>query len=196
MAKGPRYRVQYRRRRERKTDYTARRILAISDLPRFVVRVTNQNITVQLVKSHIIGDEVLTQTSSKELSDKHGWLASGKNIPAAYLLGLIAGYKALAVGIEEANLDLGLKKATKGSKVFAVVKGANDAGLYIPSDSDIIPSPERIDGSIIAEYAENMEDPFEYEKRFSSYLRSGLRPEALKSHFEEVKARIEENKVE
>jgi large subunit ribosomal protein L18 len=196
LAKGPRYRVQYRRRRERKTDYTARRILAISDLPRFVVRVTNQNITVQLVKSHIIGDEVLTQTNSKELSDKHGWLASGKNIPAAYLLGLIAGYKALAVGIEEANLDLGLKKATKGSKVFAVVKGANDAGLYIPSDSDIIPLPERIDGSIIAEYAENMEDPFEYEKRFSSYLRSGLRPEALKSHFEEVKARIEENKVE
>lgn len=196
MAKGPRYRVQYRRRRERKTDYSARRILAISDAPRFVVRVSNQNIIVQLVKSHIIGDEILTQTSSKELSEKYGWLASGKNIPAAYLLGLIAGNKALEAGIEEANLDIGLKKATKGSKVFAVVKGANDAGLNIPSDSDIMPSPESINGSIIAEYAENMEDPLEYEKRFSSYLRSGLRPEALNSHFEEVKARIEENKIE
>ena len=196
MAKGPRYRVQYRRRRERKTDYSARRILAISEVPRFVVRVSNQNIVVQLVKSHIIGDEILTQTSSKELSEKYGWLASGKNIPAAYLLGLIAGSKALEAGIEEANLDIGLKKATKGSKVFAVVKGANDAGLNIPSDSDIMPSPERINGSIIAEYAENMEDPLEYEKRFSTYLRSGLRPEALNSHFEEVKARIEENKVE
>ena len=196
MAKGPSYRVQYRRRRERKTDYSARRILAISEVPRFVVRVSNQNIVVQLVKSHIIGDEILTQTSSKELSEKYGWLASGKNIPAAYLLGLIAGSKALEAGIEEANLDIGLKKATKGSKVFAVVKGANDAGLNIPSDSDIMPSPERINGSIIAEYAENMEDPLEYETRFSSYLRSGLRPEALNSHFEEVKARIEENKVE
>lgn len=196
MAKGPSYRVQYRRRRERKTDYTARRILAISDVPRFVVRVSNQNIIVQLVKSHIIGDEILTQTSSKELSEKYGWLASGKNIPAAYLLGLIAGNKSLKAGIEKANLDLGLKRATKGSKIFAVVKGANDAGLYIPNDSDIIPSPERINGSIIAEYAENMEDPLEYETRFSSYLRSGLRPEALNSHFEEVKARIEENKVE
>jgi large subunit ribosomal protein L18 len=196
LAKGPRYRVQYRRRRERKTDYSARRILAISDAPRFVVRVSNQNIIVQLVKSHIIGDEILTQTSSKELSEKYGWLASGKNIPAAYLLGLIAGKKALEAGIEEANLDIGLKKATKGSKVFAVVKGANDAGLNIPSDSDIMPSPESINGSIIAEYAENMEDPLEYEKRFSSYLRSGLRPEALNSHFEEVKARIEENKIE
>ena len=196
MAKGPSYRVQYRRRRERKTDYTARRILAISDVPRVVVRVSNQNIIVQLVKSHIIGDEILTQTSSKELSEKYGWLASGKNIPAAYLLGLIAGNKSLKAGIEKANLDLGLKRATKGSKIFAVVKGANDAGLYIPNDSDIIPSPERINGSIIAEYAENMEDPLEYETRFSSYLRSGLRPEALNSHFEEVKARIEENKVE
>ena len=196
MAKGPSYRVQYRRRRERKTDYTARRILAISDVPRFVVRVSNQNIIVQLVKSHIIGDEILTQTSSKELSAKYGWLASGKNIPAAYLLGLIAGNKSLKAGIEKANLDLGLKRATKGSKIFAVVKGANDAGLYIPNNSDIIPSPERINGSIIAEYAENMEDPLEYETRFSSYLRSGLRPEALNSHFEEVKARIEENKVE
>lgn len=196
MAKGPSYRVQYRRRRERKTDYTARRILAISDVPRFVVRVSNQNIIVQLVKSHIIGDEILTQTSSKELSAKYGWLASGKNIPAAYLLGLIAGNKSLKAGIEKANLDLGLKRATKGSKIFAVVKGANDAGLSIPNDSDITPSPERINGSIIAEYAENMEDPLEYETRFSSYLRSGLRPEALNSHFEEVKARIEENKVE
>lgn len=196
MAKGPSYRVQYRRRRERKTDYTARRILAISDVPRFVVRVSNQNIIVQLVKSHIIGDEILTQTSSKELSEKYGWLASGKNIPAAYLLGLIAGNKSLKAGIEKANLDLGLKRATKGSKIFAVVKGANDAGLSIPNDSDITPSPERINGSIIAEYAENMEDPLEYETRFSSYLRSGLRPEALNSHFEEVKARIEENKVE
>lgn len=196
MAKGPSYRVQYRRRRERKTDYTARRILAISDVPRFVVRVSNQNIIVQLVKSHIIGDEILTQTSSKELSEKYGWLASGKNIPAAYLLGLIAGNKSLKAGIEKANLDLGLKRATKGSKIFAVVKGANDAGLYIPNNSDIIPSPERINGSIIAEYAENMEDPLEYETRFSSYLRSGLRPEALNSHFEEVKARIEENKIE
>ena len=196
MAKGPSYRVQYRRRRERKTDYTARRILAISDVPRFVVRVSNQNIIVQLVKSHIIGDEILTQTSSKELSAKYGWLASGKNIPAAYLLGLIAGNKSLKAGIEKANLDLGLKRATKGSKIFAVVKGANDAGLSIPNDSDITPSPERINGSIIAEYAENMEDPLEYETRFSSYLRSGLRPEALNSHFEEVKARIEENKIE
>ena len=53
-----------------------------------------------------------------------------------------------------------------------------------------MPSPERINGTTVAEYAENMEDPLEYEERFSVYLRKGLRPEALPGHFEEVKARI------
>ena len=64
MAKGPRYRVAYRRRREAKTDYKARRILATSDRPRFVVRSSNKNVSIQLVKSKIVGDVVLTQVGS------------------------------------------------------------------------------------------------------------------------------------
>jgi large subunit ribosomal protein L18 len=41
-----------------------------------------------------------------------------------------------------------------------------------------------------------MEDPLEYEKKFSVYLRKGLRPETLPNHFEEIKAQIEEIKFE
>lgn len=196
MAKGPRYRVPYRRRREKKTDYAARRVLATADRPRVVVRVSGKNILVQVVRSAIEGDYVFAQTSSKELKKSYGWVASGKNVPAAYLLGLLAGKKAKAAGVEHAILDMGLKRATAGNKVFAVVKGALDAGLDVPCDSDIIPPPERINGSVIAEYAEQMEDPLEYETRFSVYLRRGLRPEAIQGHFEEVKARIEENNIE
>lgn len=196
MAKGPRYRVPYRRRREKKTDYAARRVLATADRPRVVVRVSGKNILVQVVRSAIEGDYVIAQTSSKELKKSYGWVASGKNVPAAYLLGLLAGKKAKAAGVEHAILDMGLKRATAGNKVFAVVKGALDAGLDVPCDSDIIPPPERINGSVIAEYAEQMEDPLEYETRFSVYLRRGLRPEAIQGHFEEVKARIEENNIE
>jgi large subunit ribosomal protein L18 len=59
-----------------------------------------------------------------------------------------------------------------------------------------VPSQEAISGKLIAEFAENMDDPIEYERRFSVYLRRGLRPEALPSHFEAVKTRIEENSVE
>jgi len=196
LGKGANYRVQYRRRREKKTDYAARRILATSEYPRFVVRVSNRTITVQITKSEIEGDYVLANASSHELKSKYGWIASGKSIPAAYLIGYIAGKKAQEAGIEKANLDIGLKRVTTGNKIFAVVQGASDAGLDVAVDSDITPSQEAINGELIAEYAENMEDPIEYERRFSVYLRRGLRPEALPSHFDEVKTRIEENSVE
>jgi len=195
LGKGPRYRVPYRRRREKKTDYAARRIMAISDKPRFVIRVSNRNIMVQLIESKIEGDYVIIEIHSNELHDM-GWKASGKNTPAAYLIGYLAGLKALEAGVEEAILDMGLKRSTKGNKVFAVVKGANDAGLYIPCNSDVIPSPDQLEGKVIADYAEQMEDPLEYERRFSFYLRRGLRPESLPEHFDEVKSKIEENSVE
>ncbi len=196
MGKGANYRVQYRRRREKKTDYATRRTLATSEYPRFVVRVSNKAITVQITKSEIVGDYVLTSTSSHELKKKYGWNASGKSIPAAYLIGFMAGKKAIEAGIEKAVLDLGLTRVTTGNKIFAVVQGANDAGLDIPVNSDVVPSQEALNGEVIAEFAENMNDPIEYERRFSVYLRRGLRPEALPSHFEEVKTRIEENSVE
>ena len=196
MGKGASYRVPYRRRRENKTDYASRRILATSEYPRLVVRVSNTSIIAQIIKSEIEGDYILTQTSSHELKKNYGWIASGKNIPAAYLIGYIIGKKAFDEGIEIVNLDMGLKRVTIGNKVFALVQGANDAGLEIPVDSDVIPSQEAINGQVIADYAENIDDPIEYERRFSVYLRRGLRPEALPSHFDEVKTRIEENSFE
>jgi len=195
LAKGPRYRVQYRRRREHKTDYVMRRSLATAEAPRFVVRVSNKGILVQVANAEIEGDYVVAQAHSRDLK-KFGWKAGGKNIPAAYLIGYLAGRKALEAGVTRANLDMGLTRATSGNKAFAVAKGAMDAGLEIPCDSDIIPPPERVSGGAVAEYAEQMEDPLEYERRFSVYLRRGLRPEELPAHFEEVKKRIEENSVE
>jgi large subunit ribosomal protein L18 len=194
LAKGPRYRVAYRRRREAKTDYKTRRILATSDRPRFVVRSSNKNVSIQLVKSKIVGDIVLTQVESSEL-DKYGWLGGKKNTPASYLLGMLAGRKALNVGIGEANLDIGLARPTQGSRVFAAVKGALDAGLEVPCDSDILPELGRIEGNSISEYAKMIEDSIKHERVFSGYLKRGLRPEDLPDHFKSVKARIEEDQT-
>jgi large subunit ribosomal protein L18 len=193
LAKGPRYRVPYRRRREAKTDYKSRRILATSEKPRLVVRSSNKNISIQIVKSKIIGDVVLTQVNSSEL-DEYGWLGGKKSTPAAYLLGMMAGRKALEAGIEEANLDIGLARPTPGSRVFAALKGALDAGLEVPCNSDILPEVARIEGNSISEYAKTIEDPQDYEKAFSGYLQRGLKPEGLPEHFKIVKARIEEGK--
>jgi len=192
LAKGPRYRVPYRRRREAKTNYRVRRILATSDKPRLVVRPSNKNIVVQLVTSKIEGDVVHAQTTSKEL-EKYGWLGGGKNIPTAYLLGVLAAKKALKVGIEAANLDIGLARPTKGAKVFATLKGALDAGLDVPCDSDILPDPGRTEGEAIADYAKSIEDPSEYERVFSVYLKRGLRPQDLPDHFKSVKDSIMED---
>jgi large subunit ribosomal protein L18 len=193
LARGPGYTVPYRRRREGKTNYKARRTLVTSDRSRFVVRPTNRNIIIQLVEARVEGDHILTQTTSHELVKRFGWLGGRKNTPAAYLLGLIAGYKALEKGIKSAILDMGLKRPSRGCKVFAAVKGALDAGLDIPCDPSIFPSEERIKGAIIAEYASMLsENPEEYERRFSDYLRRGLRPEELPKHFKEIRERIME----
>jgi large subunit ribosomal protein L18 len=189
LGKGSRYRLPYRRRREHKTDYRARRVLAVSDKPRFVVRFSNRNILVQVVESKIVGDHVLVESHSRDLSD-HGWRISGKNSSAAYLLGLITGYKALAKNITSANLDIGLKRATAGSRIFAVVKGANEAGLNIAVDSDVIPSPEKIEGRVIADYSDSIQDPYLYEDIFSKYLRSGIQPENIPEHFQQVKEKV------
>lgn len=193
MAKGPQYKVPYRRRRENKTDYELRRILATSDKPRFVVRITNKNVIVQIVKSEIEGDYVLISVHSRELHEKYNWKASGNNLPASYLIGLLAGFKSLELGIKEAYLDLGLRRATKGSRIFSVVKGANDAGLDVPINMDVVPEPDRINGQFIAEFAESIEDPYRYETLFSAYLRKGLLPEQIPNHFEDVKNQIREN---
>jgi large subunit ribosomal protein L18 len=194
LARGPRYRVPYRRRREAKTDYKARRTLATSSRPRLVVRPSDRNITIQLVESKIEGDYVLVQAGSAEL-EKYGWRGGKKNTPSAYLLGLLAGKKALSKGIEVANLDIGLSRPTKGSKVFAAVKGAIDSGLEVPCDSDILPDPARLEGRTIAEYADSIEEPYDYERQFSEYLKRGLRPQGLPDHFGEVKTRIEEENI-
>ena len=192
MAKGPRYRVPFRRRREHKTDYRARRILATSSSPRLVVRPSGSSILIQVVRSELEGDRVLTQTGSTELAKRFGWLGGRKSTPAAYLLGLIAGHKALKAGVGAAILDIGLNSPTRGSRLFVAAKGALDAGLKVPCDGEVMPGADRIEGAAIAEYAGGFEDPAEYERRFSGYLRRGLRPEGLPEHFREVKAMIEE----
>lgn len=191
MAKGPGYRVPYRRRREFKTDYRKRRILATSKDPRFVVRITNKNIIIQIIKAEVKGDHILIQTHSRELVEKFNWKGDPNNTSAAYLLGLMAGLKAMRAGIEAAIPDIGLRTPSKGSRAFAVIKGARDAGLKIPLDEEMAPSGDRIAGAHVAAYGSLLkEEPEVYERLFSNYLRKGLKPEDVPGHFEDVKNRI------
>ena len=89
---------------------------------------------------------------------KFGWNYSFKNTPAAYLTGLLIGKMAAKKNIKEAILDIGLHSPTKGSKVFAVAKGAIDAGLKIPMSESVVPSEDRIKGEHIASYLQKFKN--------------------------------------
>lgn len=192
MAKiGPRWRVQFRRKREGKTDYKERLRLLRSGKPRFVVRSSLKHITVQVIQAQAAGDFTIAAAHSKELR-KLGWKGHTSNTPSAYLVGLLCGYRAIEAGVKECVLDLGMHVPTPQSKVFAALKGALDSGLQISHDEKILPSEKRIVGEHIASYAKMLkeEDEKTYALRFSEYLKSGLIPENLQMHFNEVKQAI------
>ena len=188
MAQGSRYKVAFKRRKEGKTNYGARLKLIDLDKLRMVVRITNNHVISQIVKVALEGDETVISAHSNELK-KMGWLGSTKNSSAAYLTGFLCGKKALNEGVTEAVLDIGLKSPTKGTNVFAVLKGAVDAGLNIPHGSAILPSDERINGEHVAKYAESLTDA-ELNKRFSGYIKNGLSPKDLPDHFGKIKQKI------
>ena len=191
MATGPRYRVPFRRRREGKTNYRSRRALVLSRVPRLVVRLTLKHAIVQVIEAESIGDKVLVSAHSNELSKAYGWLSNRGNIPSAYLTGLLCGFKAMANGVDKAFLDIGLHIPSKGTRIFAALKGAVDAGVEVPHSEDILPDEGRISGKHIADYASQLSsDPEVYKQKFSKYLSEGSRPEQLSEHFSAVKAKI------
>jgi large subunit ribosomal protein L18 len=148
MAHGPRYRVAFRRRREGKTDYHQRFTLVRSRRDRLVVRKSLKHTTVQVVRAEEQGDKTLCFSHSSELR-KYGWNISTSNTPAAYLTGYLCGLRAKKAGIEKAVLDIGINRIIPGSKIFAALIGAADAGLAVPYSETVLPSQERRRGDHI-----------------------------------------------
>jgi len=140
---GKRIRLAFKRRREGKTDYRKRLKLLMSGLPRLVVRKTNKYVIAQVVESKEAKDFTVCYVNSKELSN-YGWKKNFKNVAASYLTGLLIGIKAREKGIKKVVPDFGLHRSTKGSKLYAVLKGALEAGLEINCKEEMLPSDERI----------------------------------------------------
>jgi large subunit ribosomal protein L5e len=160
-----RYQVKYRRRREGKTDFYARKRLITQDKNkynspkyRFVVRVSNKEITCQVAHAKIEGDVVVAAAYSHELK-RYGMPVGLNNYAAAYATGLLLARRLLGkfnladkykgqttpdgndYNVEEladgphpfrAYLDVGLHRTTTGSKIFAALKGATDGGIEVP----------------------------------------------------------------
>ena len=149
MKISPTYRFPFKRKKEGKTDYKRRFRLLQSRKPRLVIRKTNNYIQAQIVQFGDKGDKTLVSSNSKSLK-KIGWKFSCDNTSAAYLVGLAVGKVALKNKINDVILDLGLYNSTKGNRIYAVVKGAIDAGLKVPVGKEMIPSEDRIAGKHVA----------------------------------------------
>ncbi|MBI2548916.1 50S ribosomal protein L18 [Candidatus Woesearchaeota archaeon] len=168
-------------RRKKVTNYRKRRKLLVSRTVRLVVRKSLKHIGVQAVSYYPTGDKVLLSAYSRELSS-YGWNLGTGNIPAAYLTGLLFGTKAKTMNLDKAILDIGLIPSTKGSRIYALVKGALDAGFQIPCAPDMLPTQERLAGAHIVAYAQSFK---EGKHQFSQRM-----PVAMSTLFTDVKQRI------
>merc|ERR1712028_278435 len=229
-----RFQVKYKRRREGKTDYYARKRLVAQDKNkfgtpkyRFVVRFTNKDIVCQVMSSKIKGDVCHAAAYAHELP-RYGLAVGLTNYSAAYCVGLLCARRLLQkYGLDEkfegteevtaefedcfvhgedeegpsafhANLDVGLKRTTLGSKIFSAMKGAFDGGLEIPHNEkkfygydpdegayDAEANRERILGGHVAQYMESMaeEEPEEFEEKFKKYIESGFTADDMEEKY-------------
>uniref|UniRef100_A0A8C4V7R8 Ribosomal protein L5 n=1 Tax=Falco tinnunculus TaxID=100819 RepID=A0A8C4V7R8_FALTI len=96
-----RYQVKFRRRREGKTDYYARKRLVIQDKNKYntpkyrmIVRVTNRDIICQIAYARIEGDMIVCAAYAHELP-KYGVKVGLTNYAAAYCTGLLLARRLL-----------------------------------------------------------------------------------------------------
>lgn len=188
MAINRKYTVAYKRKMLGLTDYRARLRLISSRKTRLVVRTSLNNFTAQLVNYDNKGDNVVKSINYKNLRE-YGWRYHSGNLPSAYLIGLIIGLEAKRLKIKDAVLDIGLNESIKGSSIYAVLKGALDAGLEVPHSKDILPSEDRISGKHIHDYY-NLLPQDKKNKQFSEYLKNNVNPLNIIKDFQEVKQKI------
>jgi len=122
-----RYQVKYKRRRQGKTDYYARKRLITQaknkyNAPKYrlVVRFTNKDIVAQIVTSEISGDKVFMAAYAHELK-AYGITHGLTNWSAAYATGLLLARRVLKkleldqafTGVEEADGEYNITEAAE-----------------------------------------------------------------------------------
>jgi len=187
------YTLRFRRKKKGLTDYRKRIKILSSNKTRLVVRKSTRNVQASIVQYRKEGDLVKLSFHSENLK-KFGWNYSTKNIPAAYLVGYLLGKKATNAKSDEVILDIGLQKSVRGSRIYAVLAGALDAGLKVPHAKDILPSKDRLNGSHISKYGEMLKkDGSRLKRQFGGYLKNNVQLEVISKKFEEVRGNIEKN---
>jgi len=123
-----RYQTKFRRRREGKTDYYARKRLVVQDKTKYnalkyrlVVRFSNKNIIAQVVYTTIDHDVILASATAQELP-RYGITVGLTNYASAYAVGLLVARRALkAIGLD--TVYTGVKEA---NGEFYIVKQSEE----------------------------------------------------------------------
>lgn len=111
-----RFQVKFRRRREGKTDYYARKRLVVQDKNKYntpkyrmIVRSSNKDICCQIAYARLEGDRIVAAAYSHELP-KYGVKVGLTNYAAAYCTGLLLARRVLKKfnldGVYEGNTDI------------------------------------------------------------------------------------------
>ncbi|KAI5180409.1 large subunit ribosomal protein L5e [Nematocida sp. AWRm80] len=200
---------------------------------RLVVRITGSKVICQIVQAYQQGDKVVCCADSTELK-QFGITFGLKNYSAAYATGFLCAKKLLSkeglsdvyTGKEEIDgeeylesdneegpkayrcyLDLGLARATKGAKVFAAMKGACDAGVYIPhspnkfvgyntedKELDTETLKDYIFGKHVANYMTYLQenDEEKYQKHFADYLKQNVTAETIEQRYADAFEKMKE----
>lgn len=125
-----RYQVKFRRRRENKTDYKARKAMVVQDKTKYnspkyrlVVRFTNSDIICQIVYATLKSDKVMSAAYAHELTN-YGVKGGQTNYAAAYATGLLCARRIL----QKLNLDkvyIGQEKVDGKKFIVKPVEGQN-----------------------------------------------------------------------
>jgi len=172
-----RYNVKFRRRREGKTDYQARKRLIVQDKnkynsPRYrlCVRITNKDIICQIIYSKIVGDHCICAAYAHELP-KYGIEVGLTNYAACYATGLLCARRVLKKlgmdekyeGNDEPDGEMFLVEHEDGPRPFTCVL---DVGLVRTSTGS------RVFGALKGAVDGGLNIPHS-EKRFPGYDREG-----------------------
>uniref|UniRef100_A0A8C4XGA2 Ribosomal protein L5b n=1 Tax=Erpetoichthys calabaricus TaxID=27687 RepID=A0A8C4XGA2_ERPCA len=205
-----RYQVKFRRRREGKTDYFARKRLVVQDKNKYntpkyrmIVRFTNRDIICQIAYAKIEGDMIVSAyctglLMARRLLNKFGldtvYEGQVEVTGDEYNVESIDGKP----GAFTCYLDAGLARTTTGNKVFGALKGAVDGGLSIPHSTKRFPGYDseskefnaevhrkHIMGVNVAEYMRYLmeEDEEAYKKQFSRFIKNGVTPDKMEEMY-------------
>merc|ERR1711874_457298 len=128
-----RYQVKFRRRREGKTDYYARKRLVVQDKNKYntpkyrmIVRCSNKDITCQIAYARLEGDRVVAAAYSHELPN-YGVKVGLTNYAAAYCTGLLLARRVL----KKMNLDSAYEGNTEiNGEHYMVEDNADGPGAF------------------------------------------------------------------